>query len=318
MAKERKSLGRGLSSIIAGGGKAVVKPQVKAQASPPEKHAATAPAPQFSAQNLYSEILIDKIVPSPFQARREFLPEEVNELAESIASEGLMQPVVVRKLRPIIGGGYQLVAGERRWRACRQLGLKRIMANVQTASDASSAVKGLIENLQRSDLNPMEEALGFANLMANFKLTQDMLSRRIGKSRSAIANSLRLLTLPKEVQNLVSAGRLSVGNAKVLLGLEDKAQQAALARRIVETDMNVRATEIAVAKIKSAKTSSPDARVGAFTRQSAVLHDLENKIREKLNANVEIKHSPKKGKIIIDYMGNDDLARILDIIGIKA
>ena len=315
MAKERKSLGRGLSSIIAGGGKAVVKPQVKAQASPPEKHAATAPAPQFSAQNLYSEILIDKIVPSPFQARREFLPEEVNELAESIASEGLMQPVVVRKLPD---GKFELIAGERRWRACRQLGLKRIMANVQTASDASSAVKGLIENLQRSDLNPMEEALGFANLMANFKLTQDMLSRRIGKSRSAIANSLRLLTLPKEVQNLVSAGRLSVGNAKVLLGLEDKAQQAALARRIVETDMNVRATEIAVAKIKSAKTSSPDARVGAFTRQSAVLHDLENKIREKLNANVEIKHSPKKGKIIIDYMGNDDLARILDIIGIKA
>lgn len=315
MAKERKSLGRGLSSIIAGGGKAVVKPQVKAQASATQKHAATAPASQFAAQNLYSEILIDKIVPSPFQARREFLPEEVNELAESIASEGLMQPIVVRKLAD---GNFELIAGERRWRACKQLGLKRIMANVQTASDASSAVKGLIENLQRSDLNPMEEALGFANLMANFKLTQDMLSRRIGKSRSAVANSLRLLTLPKEVQNLVSAGRLSVGNAKVLLGLDDKAQQAALARRIVETDMNVRATEIAVAKIKSAKTSSPDAKVGSSTRQSAVLHDLANKIREKLNANVEIKHSPKKGKIIIDYMGNDDLARILDIMGIKA
>lgn len=315
MAKERKSLGRGLSSIIAGGGKAVVKPQVKAQASATQKQAANAPASQFSAQNLYSEILIDKIVPSPFQARREFLPEEVNELAESIASEGLMQPIVVRKLAD---GNFELIAGERRWRACKQLGLKRIMANVQTASDASSAVKGLIENLQRSDLNPMEEALGFANLMANFKLTQDMLSRRIGKSRSAVANSLRLLTLPKEVQNLVSAGRLSVGNAKVLLGLDDKAQQAALARRIVETDMNVRATEIAVAKIKSAKTSSPDAKVGSSTRQSAVLHDLENKIREKLNANVEIKHSSKKGKIIIDYVGNDDLARILDIIGIKA
>ena len=315
MAKERKSLGRGLSSIIAGGGKAVVKPQVKAQAAAPEKQAANAPSSQFSAQNLYSEILIDKIVPSPFQARREFLPEEVNELAESIASEGLMQPIVVRKLAD---GNFELIAGERRWRACKQLGLKRIMANVQTASDASSAVKGLIENLQRSDLNPMEEALGFANLMANFKLTQDMLSRRIGKSRSAVANSLRLLTLPKEVQNLVSAGRLSVGNAKVLLGLDDKAQQAALARRIVETDMNVRATEIAVAKIKSAKTSSPDAKVGSSTRQSAVLHDLENKIREKLNANVEIKHSSKKGKIIIDYVGNDDLARILDIIGIKA
>ncbi len=315
MAKERKSLGRGLSSIIAGGGKAVVKPQAKTQAAAPEKQAANAPTSQFSAQNLYSEILIDKIVPSPFQARREFLPEEVNELAESIASEGLMQPIVVRKLAD---GNFELIAGERRWRACRQLGLKRIMANVQTASDASSAVKGLIENLQRSDLNPMEEALGFANLMANFKLTQDMLSRRIGKSRSAVANSLRLLTLPKEVQNLVSAGRLSVGNAKVLLGLDDKAQQAALARRIVETDMNVRATEIAVAKIKSAKTSSPDAKVGSSTRQSAVLRDLENRIREKLNANVEIKHSPKKGKIIIDYMGNDDLARILDIIGIKA
>ncbi len=315
MAKERKSLGRGLSSIIAGGGKAVVKPQAKTQAAAPEKQTANAPTSQFSAQNLYSEILIDKIVPSPFQARREFLPEEVNELAESIASEGLMQPIVVRKLAD---GNFELIAGERRWRACRQLGLKRIMANVQTASDASSAVKGLIENLQRSDLNPMEEALGFANLMANFKLTQDMLSRRIGKSRSAVANSLRLLTLPKEVQNLVSAGRLSVGNAKVLLGLDDKAQQAALARRIVETDMNVRATEIAVAKIKSAKTSSPDAKVGSSTRQSAVLRDLENRIREKLNANVEIKHSPKKGKIIIDYMGNDDLARILDIIGIKA
>jgi len=303
MSKERKSLGRGLSSIIASGGKSIKATPVEASEKEKEKN--------FS-HGLFSEILIDKITLSPYQSRKEFDKNAIDELATSIASEGLINPILVRKLQD----GYELIAGERRLRACKQLNLKRIVACVITVSDISAASKCLIENLHRSDLNPIEEALGVANLVANFKLTQDAASQRLGKPRSSIANSLRLLTLPKEIQNYISTGMLSQGHAKVLLGLENTEQRSLLARKIIELGLNVRNAEEAVKKIKIEKDRSSTKTATGIATHNAVIRDLENKIREKLNAKVELKHTPKHGKIVIEYLGNDDLQRILEIIGI--
>lgn len=258
MAIQRKSLGRGLGSIISAGAKKAADSgigKMSAQASP-------APLKiQISPHGLFSEIPVDKVVPSPYQARREFSEEEIRNLADSISSEGLLQPILVRQ---IPDGHYELLAGERRLRACRMLGMKKIVACVQSASDSSAAAKGLIENIQRADLNPMEEAKGIAYLIANFRLTQDAVSQRLGKPRSSIANSLRLLKLPESVQGYISSGMISPGHAKVILGLEDRAQQEILARRIIENGLNVRGAEDAVRRLKDgaarADSSTPAAK----------------------------------------------------------
>lgn len=309
MAIQRKSLGRGLGSIISAGAK-------KAADSGAKKIGAQ-PAPlkvQISAHGLFSEIPIDKVAPSPYQARKEFSEEEIRNLADSISSEGLLQPILVRQ---IPGGTYELLAGERRLRACRLLGMKKIVACVQNASDSSAAAKGLIENIQRADLNPMEEARGIAYLIATFRLTQDAVSQRLGKPRSSIANSLRLLRLPESVQGYISSGMISPGHAKVILSVEDKTQQEILARRIIENGLNVRGAEDAVRRLKDGEARADSSTPAAKVAQSAVVRDIQNKISTRLNASVEVRHGAKKGKIIIEYLGNDDLQRILEIIGVK-
>ncbi len=179
------------------------------------------------------------VEPSPYQARREIAPEQLAELAESIRSEGLLQPIVVRRQ----GEKFQLIAGERRWRAFQLLKIRAIPARVVEASDASAASIGLIENLQREGLNPIEEALGFASLVRDFDLTQETAAERVGKSRAAVANSLRLLSLDAEIQGYIAKDLLSVGHAKVLLGVEDAARRAVLARRVIEEGLSVRQTE---------------------------------------------------------------------------
>lgn len=317
MAGIHKSLGRGLGSIISGGLK---KPDAaKPKASQPLKDAKSAlnkeqNVAELQTQNgLFSEILVDKISFSPYQARKEFSEEQISQLADSIASEGLMQPIVVRKMNE----GFELIAGERRLRACKKIGLKRIAAFVQNASDASSAVKGLIENLQRSDLNPMEEAQGIASLIANFKITQEAAAQRIGKPRSSITNSLRLLTLPKEIQGYISKGLISQGHAKVLMSLEDAAHQLVLSRKIIEAGLNVRNTEDAVKRLKNERERLTPGTPKASAAQDAVVRDIQNKIAGKLNAKVELRHAPKHGKIIIDYFGNEDLQRILEVFGVE-
>ena len=313
MAIQRKSLGRGLGSIISAGAKKAADSGAKKIGAQP----VPSPAPlkvQISAHGLFSEIPIDKVAPSPYQARKEFSEEEIRNLADSISSEGLLQPILVRQ---ISGGHYELLAGERRLRACRLLGMKKIVACVQSASDSSAAAKGLIENIQRADLNPMEEAKGIAYLIANFRLTQDAVSQRLGKPRSSIANSLRLLKLPESVQGYISSGMISPGHAKVILGLEDRAQQEILARRIIENGLNVRGAEEAVRRLKEGAARADSSTPAAKAAQSAVVRDVQNKIALRLNASVELRHSAKKGKIIIEYLGNDDLQRILEIMGVK-
>ncbi len=302
-AAPKSRLGRGLGGLIA----------AAAPAKPPAP-APTAAVPSFPG---FAEIAVSLIVPSPYQARREISPAQLSELAESIRSEGLLQPIVVRKA----GDKYELIAGERRWRAFQLLKIKTIPVRLHEASNASSAALGLIENLQREGLNPLEEAYGYASLIRDFDLTQEAASERVGKGRASVANALRLLSLDAELQGYVAKGILSVGHAKVLLGIEEPAQRALIARRVIEEGLSVRATEKLV-QAKKAGAPAPSAQAPAVRKLAAsdasAVAGIEKRLTSHLGARVALQHTPKKGKIVIAYAGNDDLQRILEKLGIEA
>jgi len=309
MAAPKSRLGRGLGGLIAAAApkSAEAKP---AAASSPANPASAAPA----AASGFIDVMVSSIEPSPYQARREIVAEQLQELAESIRSEGLLQPIVVRRH----GDKYQLVAGERRWRAFQLLKIKVIPARVVEASNASSAALGLIENLQREGLNPVEEAYGYASLIRDFDLTQEAAAERVGRSRAAVANSLRLLSLDAESQGYLSKGLLSVGHAKVLLGVDDAAQRAVLARRVIEEGLSVRGTERLVLARKAGvpAPTGPAKKVPAV--EAAAVASIERKLVSRLGARVSLRHSPKRGRIVIEYAGNDDLHRILENLGVEA
>ena len=331
MAKTKKRLGRGLGSLISGG---VGSPADKAAATEvgqaggikrrgrkptvaSGRRSAAARGDKARSESTmppaegYFEIPIDAVDASPYQPRREINPDQLAELAESISSEGLLQPVVVRRN----GERFQLVAGERRMRACTQIGLKMIPARVIDASDASSAVMSLIENLQREGLNPIEEALGFASLMRDFDLTQESVAERVGKGRATVANALRLLQLGREIQGFLSKGLLSVGHAKVILGIEDAEQRMVLARRIIESGLSVRDLERIARAVRGGNSVRSVRR--RPSADAAALQAIEKELASHLNTRVQIKHSPKKGRITIEYFGNDDLHRILERLGVQ-
>jgi len=318
MAISKSRLGRGLGGLIAKASPAQ-SPTAQAAAKAASNRAMATPQSQanegVNPAAGFEEIPVSKIEPSPYQARREIRAEHLSELAESIKAEGLLQPIVVRRL----GTGFELIAGERRWRAFQVLKLKTISARVVAASNASAAALGLIENLQREGLNAIEEAYGYASLIRDFDLTQEQASDRVGKSRAAVANTLRLLSLDGELQGYISKGLLSVGNAKVLLGIEDTAERAVLARRVLEEGLSVRATE----KLVQSKKSSGGAGSTKSTRQGtaaerAAISGIAQKLTSHLGARVAMKHSGKRGQIVIQYTGNDDLQRLLEKLGVEA
>jgi len=300
MAHPPKSrLGRGLGGLISG-----AKPSALAPFPPPAGHVPPAAG--------YLEIQVHLIEPSPYQARREIPAEQLAELAESIRSEGLLQPIVVRRH----GEKFQLIAGERRWRAFQLLKIRSIPARIVEASDASSASIGLIENLQREGLNPIEEAQGYASLIRDFDLTQETAAERVGKSRAAVANCLRLLSLDAEIQGFIAKNLLSVGHAKVLLGVEDAARRSILARRVIEEGLSVRTTEKLGRSAKAlgpAKARSRD----LAPRDASAVEDIQKKLTSHLGARVAVFHTPKKGRIVIEYRGNDDLHRLLELLGVE-
>ena len=293
----KKSLGRGLGSLIGGG---VVKPTTPA----PVTVAAAAPvAPGLQLQ----ELLLTSIVPNPRQPRRDFDDAQVKELADSIRSEGLLQPIVVRKVKD----GYELIAGERRFRAFKLIGQKTITARILEASDASSAVLALIENLQRADLNAIDEALGFASLMRDFSLTQEAVADRLGKPRASIANSVRLLALDNELQAYVRKGQLSAGHAKALLGIENVAHRVQVARLVIEKGLSVRATEAEVKKLAS--TTKADRKQTVQT----VVADVQKRLASHFASPVSVVRKGTKGSISIPFSSDDELARLLEKIGVK-
>ena len=294
----KKSLGRGLGSLIGGG----VKPAQPAAAPA----AAAAPAP-VAPGLLLQELPLALIVPNPRQPRRDFDPAQVQELADSIRSEGLMQPIVVRKAKE----GYELIAGERRLRAFKLLGQPSITARILEATDASSAVLALVENLQRADLNPVDEALGFASLMRDFSLTQEAVADRLGKPRATIANSVRLLALETEIQGYLRKGQLSAGHAKALLGVAEASHRLLVARLVLEKGLSVRATEAEVKKLGATKKGQRK------QAEKTVVADVQKRLVSHFAAPVTVVRKGGKGSISIPFGNDDELARLLEKIGIK-
>ncbi|PDH30164.1 MAG: chromosome partitioning protein ParB [Puniceicoccaceae bacterium MED-G30] len=318
----KSRLGRGLGGLIDGA--AAPTPPAAPEETPSKASPAT-PAPQKTAPPAKAkaaaesdglrELSVKDIVPNPHQPRREIDPRLIKELARSIRSEGLLQPIVVRAK----GKRFELIAGERRLRAFKQLERKKIPARIIEAGDASSASLALIENLQRENLNPVDEALGYASLIRDFGLTQEAAAERVGKGRATVANAMRLLSLDSEIQGYLSRRLLSTGHAKVLLALEDDEHRRLLARRIIESGMSVRQAETEVTNLKKqpGSASGKNGRTAPAAEETA-LRDLEKRISEHLNARASLKHGAKKGKLTIEYLGNDDLDRILEKLGLTS
>lgn len=254
---------------------------------------------------------INSVEPNKNQPRKSFDSDKIDALADSIKEHGLIQPIIVTEGE---NGIYKIVAGERRWRAAKKAGLKEISAMINEYSDEEIAEIALIENLQREDLNPIEEALGYHQLLEDFNLTQELISQKIGKSRSAIANSLRLLSLDDQIKKLLISGEISSGHARAILSLESTELRLALSKRIIEDNLNVRqAEEIA----KQLNKKRPQKQKKETTAGDIEIENLENRIASVLGTKVKISHSAKKGRIEIEYYGNDDLDRILGLLNLE-
>lgn len=247
-------------------------------------------------------IAIREIEPNPDQPRREFDPVALSELENSIRQNGVITPITVRKTK----SGYQIVAGERRWRAARAAGLEEIPAYILEIDDEEAYKLALIENLQRQDLNPIEEALGFKKLIDDLGLSQDKAAEKVGRSRPYVTNSLRLLSLPKPIMEMVASGALSAGHGRALVTLDEKKALEG-AKIIIERELSVRETESLVKRLAEDKPEKKDAKKDTV---AMYIRELEREMASKTNHTVKISHGAKKGKLTIEYYGNEDLERI--------
>ncbi len=248
------------------------------------------------------DLLIDEIVPNRFQPRTQFNDEDLEELENSIKEHGVLQPIIVQKGQ----NSYELIVGERRWRASKKVGLKKIPAVVRVATDTESLELALIENLNRQDLNPIEEADGYARLAKDFGLTQEKISQRMGKSRESVSNAMRLLKLPRKVKEDMISGRLTMGHGRALLGLKNEKDIETLRKKIVSQSLNVRETEAQVNHTQRNTGSS----LREKPKKDIFIKKLAMELERKLGTKVEIAPSKKGGKVIIKYYSDDDLERI--------
>ena len=273
------------------------------------------PAESGTTESAFQEIDIVHIVPNPYQPRDRFDEETLNALAESIAEVGVIQPIIVRKASE----GYEIIAGERRWRAAQRAGLRNIPALVRSADDKGTLEAAVVENVHRQDLNALEEAAAYRQLMDDFGLTQEAVASRVGRSRSAVANTVRLLNLAPPVQRLVVEGHLSAGHGRALLALEEDAARQALAEEIVRENLTVREAERRAAESQSsapdaAPTPSGENGSPAADGVQAGILELEEFLSTRLDTRVSVKLGKSKGRITIQFSGLSDLERIYHLI----
>jgi ParB family chromosome partitioning protein len=300
MPQQKRGLGKGLGALIPSASSTAAAQPGQPQAGPWEGQPDGVGA-------YFDEIPVGAITPNPRQPRQVFDEETLEELATSIGAVGLLQPVVVRKVMP---GHYEIVMGERRWRACERAGLSQIPAIVRETPDDDMLRNALIENLHREQLNPLEEAAAYQQLLEDFSATHEELARKVGRSRPHISNTIRLLSLPAGVQKRVAAGVLSAGHAKALLGVADLEAQERLAHRIVADGLSVRAAEEIVA------TGAQEAKVArqGQTRPKPVapaLKDLADRLSDAFETRVKVELGQRKGKIVVEFGSLDDLERIV-------
>jgi ParB family chromosome partitioning protein len=269
--------------------------------------------PAQDTRERVQRVPLERVRPCSLQPRKDFSEEALRELADSIKEQGIVQPLIVRERNGLL----ELIAGERRWRAARMLSLSEVPVIIREADDRSVLELALIENLQREDLNPIEEAYGYAQLIEQFQLKQEDVGTKVGKSRAAVANALRLLKLPSPVQNCIRDGRLSVGHAKVILGLMTEKQQQQAVERILKEGLNVRQTEALVSRLTGKEDAAPK---GAVSRsgKDANLTSLENRLRERLGTKVQLRYAQGKGALEIHFFSDAELERLLQIIGVVA
>lgn len=285
MSRRRRALGRGLGSLI----------------------------PTTTEEPLDARLVpVADIRPNRYQPRTEMDEDGLAELTESIRTHGVLEPIIVRPS----GQGYELVVGERRWRAAQRAGLSEIPSVVREMTDQEAAVIALVENLQREDLNPIEEAKAFKRLL-DLNMTQEEVAAQVGKSRPAVANSLRLLTLPDDVQALISSGQLSVGHAKVLLGVDSPEQRESVLRRVLSEQLTVRQAEELVRSLTSAGGQTQRRRRTSGTSAVArdpVWLDFEERLAEALGTKVKVQPQGQGGRIVIEFYGHEDIGRLLELI----
>jgi len=267
--------------------------------------------PEPEAGERVQQVSLTNIVPSPLQPRREFERGALDELIDSIRQRGIIQPLIVRQ----VNGQFELIAGERRWRAAKEIGLAEAPVIVRQATDLEVLELSLIENLQRADLNPIEEAQAYARLANEFGMRQEDIAKQVGKSRASIANGMRLLDLDVQVQGWVVQNLLSVGHAKVLLGLKTHEEQRLMAERILRQSSTVRTTERMVARLLGKLDGSRRRKRPEAVNPSAI-SDLENRLQQHLATHVTIHYGEKRGRIEIEFYGNDDLERVVTVLGL--
>lgn len=326
---QKNALGQGLGALISGASRRGAGAPVLASTAvpggllpaPAPAVAVPAPAPEpVPPGSRVLKVSLDSIIPSPLQPRRTFREEQLLELMESIREHGIIQPLVVRK----VDGRWELIAGERRFRASKKLGLAEVPVIEREASDRDVLEMALIENLQREDLNPIEEAEAFHRLAREFSLRQEDIAKRVGKNRATVANSMRLLDLPDGIKSLLGQGRLTTGHAKAILGLRDPDLQCLVADKVIRQGLTVRQTEKLVqeelaASGKSSRPAAPGKPVPPAPRDlSATLQRIQSNLRHRLATSVTVHHGDKKGRIEIEYYGNDDLGRLLEVLGVSA
>ena len=304
--KKAKGLGKGLDALF---GDVEVTPGKSANKKESSKQAKADTAAKKSDETEASQggvlyIDINDIKPNTGQPRKHFDEEKLEELASSIQQHGLIQPIVLRKLKT----GYEIVAGERRWRACRIVGLKEVPCIVKELTDEENMLLAIIENMQREDLNPIEEAEGLKQMIDTYGLTQEQVSYSVGKSRPYITNSLRLLKLPEEVRTLTASGEISVGHAKALAAVKDRDKQITLAKKTAKDGLSVRQIEL------MAKETKAPARKAPKVKKSADEKKIEEDMKNALGTKVNLNRKGKKGKIEIEFYSDEELERLIELI----
>lgn len=295
MVKKRKkmALGRGLDALIPDMGNIDEKEST-------------------DSQHPYLETAIGLIQPNRYQPRTRFSKEELEQLSESISAQGIIQPLLVRRMD---SGGYELVAGERRLRAARMAGLDTVPVVVKEISDSEMLEMSIVENIQRENLNPMEEAHAYHRLIEEFGLTQEQAAQRVGKSRSAVANFLRLRQLPDSIKVSITEGQISMGHARALLGLDNAAQQSAAWRTIIKKGLSVRETE---ALIKRMRTMAETTEAPKSTTLDRHLASVAEELSRRFGTRVQIKRRGQKGRLEIEFFSNEDLDRLIQLLEVHS
>ena len=324
--KNRSKLGRGLSALVDQSPIGTIQVAPELNASQIANIVSGGEPAALAQREQILEIDVTHVVPNPHQPRRVFDEDALEELAGSIAEHGLMQPIVVRAVRSEDGERFELIAGERRWRASCRTGQAKIRAIVVAVDDAQSAQMALIENIQREDLNPIERAHGFVLLNERFGMTQEAIATKVGISRSSVANFIRLIELDDEIQSMIVSGVLGSGHGKVLLSCKDGDQRRLLARQAVDEEWTVRTLELVIAEhnvyndpeIDTGNSAHANSDAVSITRFESVLQDLEKRLGEQLSTNVKLKtdRSGTKGSITIDFYDLDHFDGLMNRLGV--